>query len=221
MKIIIPVDETDRYKSVLKFVSRLEFPEVTIMFLHAVAPVSCYDNSFMAVSALSEIGGTDVSALESEAATAHLDTACLDAKLYGFEATSKVGFSFPDDYIEREAAEFEANLIAVAASQKSPLERLFAGSVSLWIAEHYDGDLLLVRDESQSQGTCSVTYATDNSEESLIGLKRMLSWKMNGIAHVEILNATTSVAAGLKVQRFAGRKVQSRAGRIMQSWVFV
>jgi nucleotide-binding universal stress UspA family protein len=186
MKILVPVDETNRYRSVLKLIDRLRFPSVEVHFLHAIAPVVGYDATFAAIAA---VNGAELADLEHNDTSERLSEAARRASQLGFAATWSLEFGYPATVIEAKADELGADLVALAASTKSPFERLFTGCVAIGVAENSKHNLLVVRNEKQGSDKVKAIYATDHSALSEEGLNRLLGWGVLGLDHVEVLTA--------------------------------
>lgn len=186
MKILIPVDETDRYQSVLTFVKSLEPPTTEVRFLHVVTPITAYDGTFTAIGA---INGADPLETEQDQATGRLKEACKQAEAMGFSASWEVDFGYPAQMIESKASEYKADLIALAATTRRSLERLLSNSTAISIVENSPHNLLIVRGNLARSERLSAVFATDHSMIADQGLDRLLEWHIAGLAHVEVLTA--------------------------------
>jgi nucleotide-binding universal stress UspA family protein len=186
MKILIPVDETDRHESVLKFIGHLKCPDVEVRFAHVVPPIGMADGSFASLPYTDE---ADLLAFQMQQAKERLASACEHAKHLGFSTSSVVDLGFVGEMIELRAAEFGADLVAIASIPKNSVEKIFSGSVALWLVKDCRRDLLIVRSDQPCREACSLVFAADHTEASSVCLDRFLSWRWKGICRAEVLYA--------------------------------
>ena len=166
---------------------RLRFPNTEFELVHAIpppVPVGWPAEVVVATEALlwnrEEEAARILGWLEERAASlaSHTGTSSKVALLDGS----------PVDSLLAHADGSGAELIAVDATQRSPFDRLLAGSVARGIVDHAKQSVLVAR-PPQNDGPLRVVFATDHSPFAEACAKKLAAWAPHGIESLTVATA--------------------------------
>ncbi|HWD38607.1 MAG TPA: universal stress protein [Fimbriimonas sp.] len=189
MRILIPVDNTDRHRAVFDCLLSMKFSDPEIKLLNVVAPLPAVDSAYQAIASIDTQAMID--ALR-EGGQAALDVASDDAQGKGLATTTLLAYGYPSSTIAETANSSVTDLIAFGAAPKGKMGRFFAGSVTHNLASAADQSLLVVRTSYHAKDKVSAVFATDHSDYANRCLEKLLAWKPAGLAHVQVLTAYES-----------------------------
>ncbi len=186
MKIVIGVDTSGHYKSVLNLAARLQLPDPHWMFANSVdvrIPMSAYGSVAEAAYRAEFVQLANVA---SERA---LTEATEHARSQGFDAQNVLLAGSAAEALAQFADDAQADLICVHSERKGRLGSFFLGSVSRGLAIGSHQSILISKGQVETSGPLKIVFATDHSEYANRAQAKLIEMKPKGIESIKVISA--------------------------------